>query len=393
MDLNKYINKHGTGYIIKKGIIKDNELLIDTVVSGKAQLLPNSVNLTENHIFDIASLTKFFTSIITHKTIERGLLNLNDIIYDIDNRFINLRDVTILDLISHRIELWTDGYLGKASSKEEFYNMLFNSKVKSRKRMYVDSHYMILSILLEKIYDLPYAEILDNEIVKALNLKNTSFTVKDKSMAVSNNYELVNGKIIDNVYPGTAHDPKARTASSFGIQVGHAGIFTTSDDLMEVLISFIDDKERLLKSESIKRMLTHDDIDMEIKQILYNFAQSKGITIPDLNLNLNELFLHLAKNYNDKEELALMIPKTYNYSGTRYLNPISKRNDIPLKASPKTIIFSGYTGPIFLIDFDKSIIILIMTNVCHNSKLNRTERYDMSVKLINEIYNDIVTTD
>lgn len=391
MNLDKYLNKHGTGYIIKTVTLKNNTLSIDTIVSGKSQVLPNPVVLTEEHIFDIASLTKLFTSILIHKTIEKGWLRLTDIVYDIDDRFANLKDVSILDLLSHKIELWTDGYIGHASDYQSFYNMLFKSKVKKRGRTYVDSHYMVLSIILEKIYNLPFAEIIDNEIVKALDLKNTSFAVKDNQMVVSNNYELVNGKVVDNIHPGLAHDLKARVAASCGIAVGHAGLFTTADDLLKVLISFIDNKKELLSIESIDRMLSHDDISNEIKQILYNLAQINNIDISNDYVDLNKLFVQLSKKYNDESELLSLIPKTYNYGGTRYRNPIDKKNDIPLKASDRTIVFSGYTGPVFLIDFDNNIIILIMTNVCHNSKLNRTERYDMSEKLISEIYNELVS--
>ncbi|MCL2382601.1 MAG: hypothetical protein FWC79_00005, partial [Oscillospiraceae bacterium] len=134
-------------------------------------------------------------------------------------------------------------------------------------------------------------------------------------------------------------------ASELGIAVGHAGVFTTAEDFLKVLTSLINDKYMILNKESIERMLEHD-------------------------------------------ELYALRP--YNYSGTRYRNPIPERDEIPIKASDNSIIFSGFTGPIFLIDFERKIIVLVMTNSCHNSSKDRKERYILSQKMIEELYDDVL---
>ena len=75
--------------------------------------------------------------------------------------------------------------------------------------------------------------------------------------------------------------------------------------------------------------------------------------------------------------------------GTRYRNPDYEKNEHPKGASEKSIIFSGFTGPIFFIDFEKKIVILVMTNVCHISTMDRVEKYRVSKELVAETYKQI----
>ena len=387
IDFNKY--NHGSGYVIKVLFPRNEKLKIETIVHGKAQVLPNIKAMTSDYFFDIASLTKFYTAIIVHKTIEKGLLKLEDAIKSIDDRFVDIGSLTVGDLLSHKQEIWTDGYLGIAKNKEEFCKMLFNSKIKNNNRTYVDAHYIILSFILEKVYNKPFAEIVNQEIIKPLGLKNTTFNCLTTDKVVSNNFEMIDGKVVDFITPGTVHDTKARTAKKLGISVGHAGIFTTATDLIKLLASLIDDEYVLLSKEAISRMLDHDDATIDIYSGMKKYAKDKNISISDNYIDINEIYDDLAKKV-DKNELLSKIIRPYNYCGTRYKNPINAKNEIPETATANSIIFSGYTGPIFFIDFERKIIILVMTNVCHNSSKSRSDRYDMSKNMINDIYNQLL---
>ena len=91
-----------------------------------------------------------------------------------------------------------------------------------------------------------------------------------------------------------------------------------------------------------------------------------------------------------KENPSYSLPRTYNNMGSRYRNNIKAMNDIPTKASNKSILFSGYTGPMYAIDFDNHIIVLVMCNIIHNSKLDRETRKSITVKIIDQIFNNIM---
>jgi CubicO group peptidase (beta-lactamase class C family) len=384
IDLNNYINKHATGYVIKTANLNNKPFEVSTYVTGNAEIFPNTIKMTEKHLFDIASLTKVFTAICIFKAVEKKMLKLEDIIKNADDRFVNLDKVSILDLLAHRVEIWTDGYLGDAISKEDFYKRLFNSKVKKYDRCYVDAHFMILSIILEKIYKLSFDKIIDQEINVPLELKNTTFNPEYKDSIVSNNYGLVGDKMVEDAYPGVIHDTKARVAKKYGIYVGHAGIFTTAEDLFKVLMSFIDEKELLLKKDTINKMISHDNINEELFKSMMQYANQNDISVT--SINLNNMYEEILDKCSNPDNFFEYVFRSYNYMSTRFKNPIKAKNDVPEMASDNTIVFSGYTGPGFLIDFDRKIVILVMSNVCHMSKLNREERKKLSLEIMTKLY-------
>lgn len=353
LNLKKYTKFHSSGYVIEiynKGQRKE-------IIYGNSQIKPEVKKCNSNTLYDIASLTKVYTAVLVYIAYEEKKINLEDTVYSIDSRFFYLKDVTIVDLLSHNQEIWTNGYLGNAKTKEEFYQILFSATVKENFPTYVDTHYIILSTLLEKVYNQDFNKLLEIKIFNKLMLEKTTTNPKGKNIA-SNNFETLNGKVIDFVKPGIIHDTKGRKAKELGITTGHASIFTTGRELLIFLKTFLD--KTLLKSETIELMLSHTDKNKENVDILRKLVDKRDI---------NEMYEEALKiNPN------LKVMKTYNKMGVRYYNYIDNLNDVPSICSNNTISFSGFTGPSFIIDFDNKIIIIVMCNVMHNTELNRIER-------------------
>ena len=339
-DLTKNYSFYSPSYVIE--IYNKDKL--EEYIYGYKEVNPKKELATKDTLYDIASLTKVYTSVLVYMAYEEKKLDIYGTIYNIENKFINLKDVTIIDLLSHNQNIWTNGYLGNAKNKEDFYNILYSAYVKEKVPTYVDTHYIILSTLLEKIYNKSYKELCIEKIFNKLNLKNTTFD-PDSSLCASNNYEKTNEKTIDCIYPGLIHDTKGRIAKKYGIYTGHASIFATGRDLFIFLKSFLDNT--LLKKETINFML-------------------KCRKIPNI-----------------------YYPKATNFMGVRYRNILDKLNDIPTNASDNSITFSGYTGPTFTIDFDKKIIVIIMCNAIHNSRLTREKRKEIEIEIMNKIFNNI----
>ena len=338
-DLTENYSNYSPSYIIE---VYNNDKL-EEYVYGYKEVYPKKELATKDTLYDIASLTKVYTATLIYIAYEEKKIDLYDTVYNIDNNFINLKDIKIIDLLSHNQNIWTNGYLGDTKSKEDFYNVLYSAYIKEKIPTYVDVHYIILSTLLEKVYNKNYKELCIEKIFNKLNLKNTTFDPVPNKCA-SNNYEYKD-IIIDNIFPGLIHDNKGRIAKEYGIHTGHAGIFTTGNDLLLFLKSFLDNT--LLKKETINFMLQHRNIE--------------------------------EKYY----------PKETNNMGVRYRNILDKMNDIPTKASNNSITFSGYTGPSFTIDFDKKIIVVIMCNAIHNSNLTREERKKIEIETMNKVFNNI----
>ena len=368
-DLSYYLNIHSPGYVIE--IFKNNEIF--EYVYGNKSIKPIKEITTKDTLYDIASLTKVFTATIIYMAYEEGLIDINDYVYDIDSHFKNLKTVKIIDLLSHNQEIWTNGYLGNAKDKDEFYKILYSSYVKSNVPTYVDTHYIILSTIIESIYNDKFENICNEKIFKPLNMNNTTFN-PDPNNCASNNYEYNSSNIINNIYPGLIHDTKGRVAKEFGINLGHASLFTTGSDLMIFLKTFINNT--LLKKDTIKLMLEHRNTNKE------NYDTLKRIFN---GTDINEMYEKLLISKSE-----IILPRTYNNMGTRYRNDIKKMNDVPNKASDNSISFSGYTGPMFTIDFDNNIIVIIMCNVIHNSKLNKFERKEKTIEIMNMIFDNII---
>ena len=364
LDLTKNYNFYSPSYVIE---IYNNGIT-EEYVYGNKSITPNIEKATSNTLYDIASLTKVYTATLVYIAYEEQKINLYDTVYNICQNFENLKEIKIIDLLSHNQNIWTNGYLGNASSKEEFYDILYSAYVKEKIPTYVDTHYIILSTLLEKIYNKNFKELCIEKIFNKLNLKNTTFD-PIPNLCASNNYEVIDNKVIDNIYPGLIHDTKGRMAKNYEIHTGHAGIFTTGKDLLTFLLSFINNS--LLKKETIDYMLKHRDTNN------YNYQKLKNIYNEN---NINKMY---EKNHN------IYLPKTINNMGVRYRNIISKINDIPINASDNSITFSGYTGPAFTVDFDKNIIVVIMCNAIHNSHLTREERKNTEIKIMNIVFNTI----
>lgn len=184
-----------------------------------------NLNVNEDTMFDVASITKLFTLILLFHLEEKGIVDLNSRIVDVNPDFPQLQDYTFNDLIRLHGILKTDGNVATAESKEEAYNRLKTLYIDvddKTQNTYTDFGAIVISDTLEKIVsqylnkDLSFAEIMDMYLLRPLGLENTKFNPKGNN---------ISGNGYDSNY---VHDPKARKLEG---AVGSAGIFTTSEDL------------------------------------------------------------------------------------------------------------------------------------------------------------------
>ncbi|MFQ9446882.1 MAG: serine hydrolase [Christensenellales bacterium] len=95
---------------------------IDRVENG---FIPAVRPLIPDTIYDLASLTKLFTAVVTLALVESGQLSLDETVGQIDPRFIHLQNVTVGDVLSFRISLQTPGRIDTAPTREEGLKRLF----------------------------------------------------------------------------------------------------------------------------------------------------------------------------------------------------------------------------------------------------------------------------
>lgn len=217
----------------------------ETIICGNSQEIPYPKPMEEDTIFDIASNTKLITCIAILKLSEIGKLNLFDPISKYVPQFKNLTNVTIYDLLKFKVAIATDKRINLAKTKEEAEQILFTVHPKENQNLnnaYTDMGAMVLRYVIEKVSKTSYFDFTTEAIFKPLKMIDTHLIIpadKIKRVANENFSTTINadGSFIteDKNVPGTVHDPKAIVMGiKDGIAPGHAGIFSTSSDMLKL---------------------------------------------------------------------------------------------------------------------------------------------------------------
>ena len=211
--------------------------------NGEFQYSP--LPMEKDTIFDLASTSKLFTAISILKLESMGLIDVFEPVAKYVPEYRNLKDVTIYDLLKFRVMIVTDKRVDQAKSKEEALEILRTVHVKDSqdfKNAYTDMGAMVLREVVEHVTNERFTDFVYSEIIKPAKMKDTHLNVpEEKICRVANeNYSSVvnkSGQIItrfDN-FPGVPHDPKAIAIGELdGIAPGHAGYFSTCDDMLRL---------------------------------------------------------------------------------------------------------------------------------------------------------------
>ncbi|MFK5947965.1 MAG: serine hydrolase domain-containing protein [Methylococcales bacterium] len=111
--------------------------------------IENKILMDADTTIPMASLTKMFTGILVMRAIERGKLSLEDPI----NEYVKNQNIPSEIQVKHVLSHTSQGDLGK--------------------HFYYSARFSWFTIVLQKIYGLPLEEIIKNEIITTLDLKNT----------------------------------------------------------------------------------------------------------------------------------------------------------------------------------------------------------------------------
>lgn len=262
------INEKVTEFIYKKGSAPGMVFSYgtnnyrETVIIGNSQevtmnnqgdIVPKIEKMTENTIFDLASITKIFTSISILKLVSMGLVNLNDEIIKYAPKFKNLAGVTIYDLLTFSTPLITKKRLDNTLSIDEAENILFDIEIDENAittRPYTDMGAMVLKYVIESASGMEYYDFLYKNILSEIGMMDTHVIVPEEKLkrVASTNFDCKyykNGEFVisDNPKKGIVYDQKARTMGQpSGILSGHAGIFSTAKDMTNFAKGIINGK-------------------------------------------------------------------------------------------------------------------------------------------------------
>lgn len=143
----------------------------------------NKIKSDLNTKYRIGSISKTFTAVLVLKAIEEKKLSLSQTLDKFFPQIKNSEKISISDLLYHRsgINNFTDrqDYLNWntfAKSEKEMLDIIIKGGIDfqpNTKSEYSNSNYLLLSYILEKVYNEKFSNLLNDKIVKVLKLKNT----------------------------------------------------------------------------------------------------------------------------------------------------------------------------------------------------------------------------
>lgn len=337
---------------------------------GYAVVEPELIRARLDTIYDLASITKVVaTGFVAAKLFENAELDLDRKVgsylpeFGADDK----RPITIKNLLVHNSGLagWLPVYqladqpahVVSAIAKQPL-EYATNTAV-----VYSDPNFILLGKVIEQICDAPFSEVCRRMIFEPLHLRETFFDPKserrvkiaasekgnefEKQLCVEQGYlqpaAAAGGsdtRFRDHVIWGEVHD---NNAYFMGGVAGHAGLFSTAEEVFKIAQEFLPNFTQLLKPETCELFRTNFTAGMnEDRSFAFQLASTKDST-----------------------------------AGT--------------KMSPTSFGHNGFTGTSLWIDPVTERIFVLLTNRTHNHALpfeniNSVRRtfHDLAIDLLDE---------
>ncbi|MGD0213704.1 MAG: serine hydrolase [Terriglobales bacterium] len=222
---------------------------------GNRALEPRREAMTLDTVFDCSSLTKVVvTTTAIMQLWQQGKLRMSDPVAKYLPEFAQngKQDITIRQLLVHYSGLAPDLDLTKPwEGKETAYRMAFEAppeRAPGAAFVYSDINFVVLGALVERLSGESLDEYAAKHIFGPLGMKETRFVPPrawDARIAPTEedeNHHLMRGVV---------HDPTARRMAGVA---GHAGVFSTADDLAIFAQALLDGGRGIVTSATIAKM-------------------------------------------------------------------------------------------------------------------------------------------
>jgi uncharacterized protein YbbC (DUF1343 family)/CubicO group peptidase (beta-lactamase class C family) len=223
---------------------------------GWRSLEPTREPMTADTIFDLASLTKCIaTTTSIMRLVQEGRVRLNDPVAAYLPEFVqnDKQDITVRELLTHYSGLAPDLDLSSPwRGRDTAFAMAMHqtpANPPGSRFVYSDINFEVLGFIVEKVSGMPLNEFAERNVFAPLGMTHTRFLppAEWKPLIAPTQYDE-NGVMLR----GTVHDPTARR---MGGVAGHAGLFSTADDLA-IFAEEMMHGSRVLSRQSIEKMTT-----------------------------------------------------------------------------------------------------------------------------------------
>ena len=281
-----------------------------TLYNEELRVVPEPDSMTTGHLFDIASLTKIFATTYSLMALHSdGEIELDDPVIKYFPEFDKPghRDITIRHLLSHTsglIQWYPTYYVAKNAGERRMFTTNHPLLGKPGEyRRYSDLGFMLLGDIIEQISGVSLAEYLNQRIYSKLGLNSTLFAPKERAsvpIASTSHGNPFERKMVydpdfgynvdvdpdswagwrDYTLKGEVNDGNAHYSHSG--TAGHAGLFSTTEDLYTLLRLVMNRGEH--EGELIIRPETIDQFTREDQ-----FGNGLGWAMEAATLNAKEL--------------------------------------------------------------------------------------------------------
>lgn len=321
---------------------------------GFRQLQPTMLPITEDTLFDIASLSKLVsTTMVALKFIEDGKLNLNDNISSYIDYTGNFANCKIKHLLTHTSGLPAGLPLfSTLKSKEHSLRAILDADrcyETGEEVQYSCMGYIVLQHILEKLGNASLDKLSQKYVFSPLGMYSTCY---NPPFTYNNNIHIA----ATERYPhngewatGHVHD---ENAYFLGGVAGNAGVFSTLDDMINFAI----------------------------------MCSQKGVTKNGNTYLSRELFDLAVKNYT---------PDKADSRGLGFQLKGMQSSPMGELMSTGSYGHTGFTGTSFYTDFETGLWGILLTNAVHYGRENRGEYfsirrnfYDTIIKEYKKLRND-----
>lgn len=259
---------------------------------------------TIDSLYDIASVTKLFAVKLIYELTKEKLIDVNKTIYELDNRYVNLKEYKLIDLLNMHGKIETDGRLSASIDNDDLRKRLKTTRVIDPDfDGYTDVGYTLLSDILDNL--------IEGENTKSLMQK----YVLDKHSLTNTRY-LPDGIVYGNA--GTIPND-TKTMIMGGVNLA-AGLFTNMIDFKKLAT--------LIKN--------YEFFDLE--------------------------FLEFVKKYKFYD-----VKNRERTIGGIYLQSDNEYSFASKELSHNTLAHQGFTGAMICVDFDNDISILVLLDAFKNT--------------------------
>lgn len=343
------------------------------------QTYDNKIAINDSSIYDVASLTKVMaTTLALMKLYDEGKFSLDDRLSDYLPylKRTNKRKITIKEALSHcgrlkaYLPIWvhslekakedstlfaqqnneenqylqlTDSLYINKKYKQDILKQIIDSPLNPKhKYVYSDLGFILLGELVEVLSGKTLDVYLEDNFYKPMNLSHTCFRPKEKER-IENIVPTIEAVDFRNsLIKGNVHD---ETSALLGGVAGHAGLFSTAEDLFAIC------------------------------QMILNKGQYNGKRY--INSKTIDLFskTHFAEHNNRR--------------GLGWDKPLlkGKSSHTSKYASKKSIGHSGFTGTYLWIDPENETILIFLSNrVYPDAKTNKLAQLNIRTDIHDLIY-------